>query len=179
MFQWLKRIVPQVFFVVDDRGVQRLVDGRIVEQVAWDDLEGVDIITTDEGPRREDVFFVLHGKDGNGVVVPQETAVPKKLLERLQDLPGFDGGAALAPFPPFGGTTWAAAPWCFLSSFLWCSSGGRRSSSTILWSSSRFINGGGSTPACRIDMWKNKSLKRDSMRSFAHFRRSLIFSRPQ
>ena len=90
MFQWLKRIVPQVFFVVDDRGVQRLVDCRIVEQVAWDDLEGVDIITTDEGPRREDVFFVLHGKDGNGVVVPQETAVPKKLLERLQDLPGFD-----------------------------------------------------------------------------------------
>ena len=90
MFQWLKRIVPQVSFVVDDRGVQRLADGRVVEQLAWDDLVGVDIITTDQGPQREDVFFVLHGKDGKGVVVPQESAVPKKLLERLQDLPGFD-----------------------------------------------------------------------------------------
>jgi len=95
MLQWLKRVFQRVIFVVDDRGVQRLIDGKIVEQVAWDDLVGVDIITTDEGPYAEDVFFVLHGKDGNGVAVPQEVAVPKKLLERLQNLPGFDNGKVI------------------------------------------------------------------------------------
>jgi hypothetical protein len=93
MFEWLKRFfqsgsfAPPAFFV-DDWGVRRGDD----EKVAWDDLVGVDIVTTDEGPYAEDVFFVLHGKDGKGCVVPQEVAAARSLLERLQRLPGFDNG---------------------------------------------------------------------------------------
>ena len=95
MLAWLKRVFQKVSFVVDEGGVRRLVDGNIAEQVAWDDLVGVDIVTTDQGPYVEDVFFVLHGKDGKGAVVPQEIAVAEKLLERLQTLPGFDNGKVI------------------------------------------------------------------------------------
>jgi hypothetical protein len=95
MLQWLKRVFRQVSFEVDERGARRLEDGALIEQVVWDDLVGVDIVTTDAGPAVEDVFFVLHGKDGKGCVVPQDVAVAKALLERLQKLPDFDNGKVI------------------------------------------------------------------------------------
>jgi len=76
-----------VSFEIDERGVRRLVDGRVVEQVAWDDLVGVDIVTIDQGPSVEDVFFVLHGKDGKGAVVPQEIAVAENLSNVSRSCP--------------------------------------------------------------------------------------------
>ena len=96
MLKWLKRVFRQVSIEVDERGARRLEDGVLVGQVVWDDLVGVDIVTTDAGPYLEDVFFVLHGKDGKGCVVPQEIAVANALLERLQKLPGFDNGKVIA-----------------------------------------------------------------------------------
>jgi hypothetical protein len=95
MLAWLKRVFQRVSFEFDEQGGRRLVDGAVVEQVAWDDLIGVDIVTTDQGPAMEDVFFVLHGSDGKGAVVPQEIAVAEKLLDRLQTLPGFDNGKVI------------------------------------------------------------------------------------
>src|ERR1041384_6000918 len=92
MLQRLKRVFQQKQprIDVDDWGVTRWSDDIVVEDLAWNDLVGVDIVTTDQGPYLEDVFFVLHGTDGQGCVVPQELAMPAKLLERLQALPGFD-----------------------------------------------------------------------------------------
>ena len=95
MLTWLKRAFQREHVVVDDRGVQRRRGDAIAEEVAWDDLVGVDIVTTDQGPYVEDVFFVLHGKDGKGCVVRQEDAVKAKLLDRLQSLPGFDNGKVI------------------------------------------------------------------------------------
>jgi hypothetical protein len=76
--------------VVDQVGVRRrLPDGR-QEAVGWDDLVEVAIRTTPEGPWREDVFFLLTGRDGGGVAVSQGEAVELGLLGWLQALPGFD-----------------------------------------------------------------------------------------
>jgi len=76
--------------VVDQVGVRRrLPDGR-QEAVGWEDLVEVAIRTTPEGPWREDVFFLLTGRDGGGVAVPQGEAVELELLGWLQALPGFD-----------------------------------------------------------------------------------------
>jgi hypothetical protein len=78
---------------IDDRGIRReLADGK-VEQVTWDDLEEVSVLTTSEGPLAEDVFFVLAGRGGTGCVVPQGAPESTALLERLQRLPGFDNEA--------------------------------------------------------------------------------------
>ncbi len=80
---------------IDDRGVRReLPDGK-VEQVAWDDVQEVAVLTTGDGPFAEDVFFVLAGRGGTGCIVPQGAPESTQLLERLQRLPGFDNEAVI------------------------------------------------------------------------------------
>jgi YD repeat-containing protein len=64
------------------------------EEVTWDELSTVEIVTTDTGPFVCDVFFELHGND-RGCVVPQEVEGCKELLERLQKLPGFKNQAVI------------------------------------------------------------------------------------
>ena len=84
---WLrKRDIETV--QVDDSGVVR-IDGDNWEGITWADVREIRIITTDQGPFVEDVFFVLIGADGNGCVIPHDAAERTKLLEVLQSR--FDG----------------------------------------------------------------------------------------
>ena len=53
----------------DDTGVRRVSPEGGVEEVKWDDLTEVRIVTTDEGPFGEDVYWLLAGSDGTGVAV--------------------------------------------------------------------------------------------------------------
>ena len=68
---------------VDECGVVR-VDGSVKEQITWQDVEEIKIITTDEGPYQEDVFFALVGPNDKGCLIPHSAAVRTKLLEILQ-----------------------------------------------------------------------------------------------
>lgn len=79
--------LEQVVFDTE-RVVRTLLDGR-EESVRWDDLNEVRIITTDQGPLIQDVYFLLIGKSG-GCAVPSNANGADTLLARLQDLPGFD-----------------------------------------------------------------------------------------
>lgn len=75
---------------IDDSGVLR-VDGEIKEEISWDSLEEIRIITTDQGPYREDVFFALLNSAGTGCLVPHDAAVRTNLLGELQArFPGLD-----------------------------------------------------------------------------------------
>jgi len=70
-------------------------DGE-VEILSWDDLHEVGIVTTDEGPLSEDVFFVLLAADrATGCVIPQFSEGSQELLSRLQELKGFDSEAVI------------------------------------------------------------------------------------
>lgn len=73
----------------DDTGVRRVSPEGGAEEVKWDDLTEVRIVTTDEGPIGADVYWLLAGSDGTGVAVRGES-VAHDLLDRLQALPGFD-----------------------------------------------------------------------------------------
>ena len=64
------------------------------ESVRWDDLHEVFIVTTDEGPLVDDVFWMLRSESG-GCAVPSETAGVERLIERLQQLPGFNNRAVI------------------------------------------------------------------------------------
>ena len=66
------------------------------ESVRWDELEGVDVMTTADGPLAEDVFWVLLGsrERGAGAVIPQRLS-PEELVHRLSALPGFDHDAMI------------------------------------------------------------------------------------
>ncbi len=66
------------------------------ESISWERVVKIEIVTTDEGPYVEDFFFVLHGADGTGVVVPQELAVEYGLLPELQQrFAGLDNKAVI------------------------------------------------------------------------------------
>lgn len=80
---------------IDGVGARRwLGDGRC-ESIRWDELVKVELLTTDAGPAADDVFWVLHGADGKGCVLPSDAGGPGALLERLQRLPGFDHAAVI------------------------------------------------------------------------------------
>jgi hypothetical protein len=80
---------------IDDHGVLRELDGGKVEEVSWDDLQEVGVLTTGDGPFGEDFLFVLVGRNGTGCVIPQGAPESPALLERLQRLPGFDNEALI------------------------------------------------------------------------------------
>jgi hypothetical protein len=75
----------------NDRQVSRhMVDGR-EETIAWGDLAEVKIVTTDEGPWVDDVYWLLIDGTGTaGCAVPGSAEGHQELLRRLQELPGFD-----------------------------------------------------------------------------------------
>jgi hypothetical protein len=75
---------PAEHLTIDHEGITRTAR-NLREHVAWADIVRVRILTTDEGPHREDVFFVIDAKDGTGCVVSHDLAVRGKLLEALQD----------------------------------------------------------------------------------------------
>src|SRR5581483_6670864 len=98
MFGWLRRLwrsnatPPKAFVSFDDKLVYYHRPDGAKEEVSWSELAAVEILTTDAGPFLCDVFFVLHGNE-RGCVVPQEAEGCNELLERLQQLPGFDNQA--------------------------------------------------------------------------------------
>jgi hypothetical protein len=75
------------FVQIDDEGVA-VETNKGVERVSWSEVQRVRIITTNEGPWAEDVYFLLEA-NGKGCVVPHGAAIRTKLLEELQTrLPG-------------------------------------------------------------------------------------------
>ncbi len=80
--------------VFDATAVTRhMADGR-TETVDWDDLQEVSIMTNDEGPFVEDMYWLLRGAKG-GCAVPNSAEGMSELLTRLQALPGFDNEAVV------------------------------------------------------------------------------------
>lgn len=79
-----------------DDGVRRVRADGVEETIHWSELHEIGILTTDEGPWQEDVFFLLTASDGkSGCTVPQSSDGCDQLLARLQQLPGFDNEAVI------------------------------------------------------------------------------------
>ncbi len=94
-YRQTKLMAESLYIVeVSDAGVSCSRLDQKVESVTWDDLQRVEIVNTDEGPFFPDVFWVLHGSE-SGCVIPQGATGEEQLLERLQELPGFDNEALI------------------------------------------------------------------------------------
>lgn len=78
----------------DDKVITRTLPDGTIETVRWDDLQEVGVVTTDEGPWVEDVYWILTGTNG-GCAVSGGAKGMKELLTRLQQLPGFDNEAII------------------------------------------------------------------------------------
>ena len=66
-----------------------------VQLIQWGELNEVGMVTTDEGPFAEDVFFMLLSEDKKGCVIPQSAEGCGDLLSRLQMLPDFNNNALI------------------------------------------------------------------------------------
>jgi len=100
---------------LSDLGVTRRFGPRLgkkrQERVLWEDLVRVEILTTGEGPSREDFFFLLGGRDGSGVAVSNELAVKHGLVGILQRrLAGLDNQAIIDASAGASASRSSAAP---------------------------------------------------------------------
>ena len=64
------------------------------ENYFFKDLKRVSIITTDEGPMLDDVFWLMLFEEVI-IMIPQGIPGENGLLERLQELPGFNNEAVI------------------------------------------------------------------------------------
>jgi hypothetical protein len=79
-----------VALAVDDWGVKRsLADGRH-EEIAWDELREVRLLTLPRGPWGDRARLILDGGDERGCIVPFDVAEPSGLVSAVAGLPGFD-----------------------------------------------------------------------------------------
>jgi hypothetical protein len=84
----LKRPRPvPVMLEVDDAGIRRKV-GEELSELRWDELARIQIITTDQGPFVDDVFWLFFSADGSSCIVPSQELEGRHLahLERFQGL---------------------------------------------------------------------------------------------
>jgi hypothetical protein len=82
------------YVTFDDIAITRTLPDGKTETVRWDDLQEIGIITTEEGPFNEDVYWMLAGSKG-GCAVSGGAQGIKALLARLQKLPNFDNEAVI------------------------------------------------------------------------------------
>ena len=95
MFSWLRKRPAAVETITfNSQSVSRRRTSGETESVRWQDLQEVSIITTDQGPFVDDLFWVLIGREG-GCLAPSQANGTPELVERLQQLPGFDNEAVL------------------------------------------------------------------------------------
>ena len=101
MFSWLQRIFAKPETPssgktdFDAEAVRFHHPQGELQQIRWVDLHEVGVVTTDEGPFLEDVFFMLLSEDREGFAIPQSADGMDELLTRLQTLPGFDNSAVI------------------------------------------------------------------------------------
>jgi hypothetical protein len=74
----------------DSEAVRFYLPQGEVQHIQWNGLDEVRIMTTDEGPFAEDVFFMLYCEDEKVCKIPQSAEGTEELLARLQMLPNFN-----------------------------------------------------------------------------------------
>jgi hypothetical protein len=90
------KLIPESLYIVQisDTDVSCASPNGRIEKVDWDDLQSVEISTTDEGPFLPDVFWLLSGSN-TSCVIPGAATGEMELLHRLQKLPGFRNNAGI------------------------------------------------------------------------------------
>ncbi len=93
MWSFLSRIfnlgpVPSrmPFYSIDESGIREIA--LVDKKHLWSDVLHVGIVTTEDGPFFDDVFFIIETNQGN-ICIPQAQAMKLDLLKNFERLPGF------------------------------------------------------------------------------------------
>lgn len=85
---------PSAILEWDDIHITCRRANGLVERLEWVKLQAVYLETDDSGPFACDVCWLLVGTD-SGMVIPCGAQGEDSLLQRLQQLPGFDNEAVI------------------------------------------------------------------------------------
>jgi len=87
-----KKLQPEDFYITEitDKTIKVLHPKRETEEIDWDEIEEIEIITTDEGPFLPDVWLVLTGKNNKGCSIPQGSAGWTKVYDIVSKYEGFN-----------------------------------------------------------------------------------------
>jgi GTP:adenosylcobinamide-phosphate guanylyltransferase len=90
-----RMLAPVDQLTIDDVGITRTAP-KLREHVAWADIARVRIMTNDQGPYAEDVYFLIESTGGGGCAVSHDLAVRSKLLDALHArLEGINNAAVI------------------------------------------------------------------------------------
>lgn len=89
-----RRTVKTAHVLFDNLRITNASANGETQSVRWEDLQEVGILTTDQGPGVEDVYWILLGTEGR-CTVPGGAEGMNEMLIRLQQLPGFNNGAVI------------------------------------------------------------------------------------
>lgn len=90
IFNWFrKKYIPERVECDNDKIVRYVPDGSI-ESVEWSMLNEIRIITTDEGPWSEDIYWLFIGiNESEGCAVSNSAEGFSKLFDYFENLSGF------------------------------------------------------------------------------------------
>ncbi|MEO6305816.1 MAG: hypothetical protein ABIP51_21895 [Bacteroidia bacterium] len=82
------------FVKVSDSSVEMIDPGKVTQSILISEIENVSVATNDRGPFEIDIWWILSG-NGKAVLVPGGATGEKEMLNRLQELPGFNNGEVI------------------------------------------------------------------------------------
>ena len=86
-----KRPIRAHRVIMTDDAIVHVLPDESETIIRWDDLYEIRILTTDEGPFNEDVFYVLLAQDKiTGCIIPLNAAGNEMLFSKIQKLQNFD-----------------------------------------------------------------------------------------
>lgn len=101
-------------FEITDWGVRRYEHRRQQEALAWSEVEELAVITTPQGPTSEDLYLVLRGRNGAGVLMTREAAITSGAAVAFTvHLAQFDAGRLTSAMEHTGdglAVIWQASP---------------------------------------------------------------------
>lgn len=84
----------QPHYSIDDSGIEVICEAQPSRKCPWSEVNEIAIITTDEGPYLDDVFYVIRTNHGE-ICLTNFQVEEMNLLSRFAELPGFDFEAVI------------------------------------------------------------------------------------
>jgi hypothetical protein len=94
MFSWIKNFFAKAEperVIFDSCKISRFSGKELIEEIEWDTVYDISVMTTDEGPFQEDAFIVFRSEDKDeGIIVANGADGTPALVDEIIKLPGFN-----------------------------------------------------------------------------------------
>ncbi len=92
LFSFGLSVTPEPIITVNEREIIcEFSSQNKTDKISWDDVDTINVLTTDEGPFTSDVFILLvNSKTNLGVALPSDRDETQQVIEKILQFPNFD-----------------------------------------------------------------------------------------